>query len=208
VLGFTLDRGNAVGLFGAWGLAVAAGMFALSGYMTRPGDPGAPPGRWPAGTAMRLDGRRPRLLIFLHPRCPCSRASLSELGEILDRCGERVAASAVVFRPRGAREGWFPADLATALADRPGLGVYSDPGGDEARRFGVATSGHVLLYDERGDLIFSGGITPGRGGRGDNVGRAELLGQIMGRHGGDPPRPVFGCPLATPRPAPDSGRPR
>jgi hypothetical protein len=203
-----LDRGRAVGLLGAWGLAVAVVLFAMGAYMARPGDPGAPPGRWPAGSAMRLDARRPTLLIFLHPRCPCSRASLAELAEILDRCGERVAARAVLFRPRGAREGWFPSDLATALADRPGLGVYPDPGGAEARRFGVATSGHVLLYDGRGDLIFSGGITPGRGERGDNLGRATLLGQIMGRNGEEPANPVFGCPLATPRPALDPGRPR
>ncbi len=206
--GLTLHRGNTVGLLGAWGLAVAGGMFCLGAYMARPGDPGAPPVRWPASSVMRLDDRRPTLLIFLHPRCPCSRASLAELAAILDRCGERVAAHAVLYRPPSAGEGWFPPDLQAALADRTGLGVDPDPGGEEARRFGVATSGHVLLYDRQGDLIFSGGITPGRGERGDNPGRATVVGTIMGGNGEDPGNPVFGCPLATPRPTSDRGRAR
>ena len=56
-----------------------------------------------------------------------------------------------------------------------------DPGGAEARRFGVATSGHVLLYDTRGDLIFSGGITPGRGEQGDNAGPGGVARPDHGR---------------------------
>jgi hypothetical protein len=97
-----------------------------------------------------------------------------------------------------------------AQADRPEQDVRHDLDREEARRFGVATSGHVLLYDRRGALIFSGGITAGRGERGDNLGRAAVLGLIMGKNGGDPGFPVFGCPLATPPPrtAPDQGRRR
>jgi hypothetical protein len=156
---------------------------------------------------MRPDGRRPTLLIFLHPRCPCSRASLAELASVVDGCGGRAAARAILFAPREAR---IPRDLRAALADRPELDVRLDPDGEEARRFGVATSGHVLLYDRGGALIYSGGITPGRGERGDNRGRAALLGLIMGEKGEDPGIPVFGCPLATPTPrtAPDPGRRR
>ena len=92
-------------------------------------------------------------------------------------------------------------DLRAALAAVPGLRVVLDPGGAEARRFGVATSGHLLLFDTRGGLIFSGGITPGRGQHGDSASRAALLGRILGAGGCGPENPVFGCPLATPRSA-------
>jgi hypothetical protein len=201
-----LQRGDAEGLLAAWGFAAAGGMLLMAAYAADPGDPGAPPARWPAGAAGPLDGRRPTLLIFLHPRCPCSRASLGELAALLDRCGDRVAARAVVFRPRHGREGWFPPDLRADLAEISGLEVSADDDGEEARRFGAATSGHVLVYGPRGDLIFSGGITPGRGERGDNLGRAALLGRIMGKGGAGPGCPVFGCPLATLRPARDQGR--
>ena len=197
----TLHRGGVAGLLGAWGLAVTIGMLLMGAYAASPGDVGAVPVRWPAGGAVRLDGRRPTLLIFLHPRCPCSRASLDELAMILDRCGDRASAHAVVFRPRPEWEDWLPSPLDAALAEIPGLAVHPDRGGDEARRFGVTTSGHVLLYDTRGDLVFSGGITPGRGERGDGAGRAVLLGRIMGEREEGPGPPVFGCSLRTPRPA-------
>jgi hypothetical protein len=173
-------------------------MILLAAYAAAPGEPGAPPVGWPAGTGLTLDDRRPTLLIFVHPRCPCSRASLDELGTLLASCGDRVAARAVLFRPRGGREGWFPPDLRAALGQMPGLEVGQDVGGEEARRFGVATSGHMLLYNPRGDRIFSGGITPGRGERGDNPGRAALLGRIIGTGGEGLECPVYGCPLATP----------
>ena len=195
----------AAGLFGAWGVAVVVGMLLMGAYAARPGDAGAPAARWPAGSELRLDGRRPTLLFFLHPRCPCSRASLAELAVILDRCGGRISAHAVLFGPRRGREDWVLPEFAAALAEMPGLAVSADRGGEEARRFGVATSGHVLLYDTRGELVFSGGITPGRGERGDNLGRAALLGRIVGTRGECPENPVFGCPLATPRPDSDPG---
>lgn len=202
----TWRRGEIAGLLAAWGLAVAGGMLLMAAYAASPGEAGAPPVRWPAGTAIPLDGRRPTLLIFVHPRCPCSRASLDELAALLDRCGGRVAARAVVYRPRHGDEGWSPPDLRRALAGIPGLDVCTDLDGEEARRFAVATSGHVVLYGPRGDRLFSGGITAGRGERGDSPGRAALLGRILGGSGEYPECPVFGCPLATPRPAWDEGR--
>lgn len=201
----TWPRGNVAGLFATWGLAVVGGMLLMAAYAAAPGEPGSPPARWPKGAAVPLDARRPTLLIFLHPRCPCSRASLAELAALLDRCGDRVAARAVVFRPRRGGGEWSPADLRAGLAEVPGLEVSPDIDGEEARRFAVATSGHVVLYAPRGDRLFSGGITPGRGERGDNLGRAALLGRILGGSGEDPGCPVFGCPLTTPRPDPGQG---
>jgi hypothetical protein len=195
----SFHRGDVAGLIVTWAVAVGAGMLLLGAYATWPGDPGTPPSRWPAGTDVRRDDRRPTLLIFLHPRCPCSRASVAELVQILDRCGGRIAARAVLLRPRRGHDGGIPSDLAAGLAGVPGLLACPDPGGEEARRFGVATSGHVLVYDPRGRLIFSGGITPGRGERGDGVGRAALLGRILGASACGAENPVFGCPLATPR---------
>jgi hypothetical protein len=191
-------RGDATGWLLAWGLAVVVGMLLLGAHAAQPGDPGAPPVRWPAGSESRIDGRRPTLLIFVHPRCPCSRASLAELAAILERCAGSISARAVLYRPRRDPGGWVPPDLESALAAMPGLTVSTDPGGAEARRFGVATSGHVLLFDARGDLVFSGGITPGRGERGNNADRAALLGRLLGVGARGSVNPVYGCPLATP----------
>lgn len=190
----------AAGWVAAWGCAIGMGAVLMAAYATAPGDPGAPPDRWPAGVPVPLDRDRPTLLIFLHPLCPCSRASLDELATVLDRCGGRVAARALVYRPADRVEGWSPDDLRDALAAIPGLSVAEDPDGAEARRFGVETSGHVLLYGPDGGCRFSGGITAGRDERGESLGRSALIACILRDEGNadDPGPPVFGCPIATP----------
>jgi len=65
----------------------------------------------------------------------------------------------------------------------------------EAKRFGAETSGQTLLYDERGTLAFSGGITGSRGHAGDNAGRASLLALINRSDADRRGSSVFGCPL-------------
>lgn len=202
----TSSRGRLAVLLAAWGLAVVVGMLALTAYARRPGAAGAPAARWPAGTSLKLDDRRPTLLIFLHPLCPCSQASLEELAVLADRQGDRVAMTAVVYRPRGDRDGWSPAELGSSLAAVRLLEVRPDAGGEEARRFAVATSGHVLLYRPGGELVFSGGITAARGMQGENLGRSAVAARIAGNGEGEPIRgiPVFGCPLL-PAPGPGQG---
>ena len=58
---------------------------------------------------------------------------------------------------RWARTGLW--DQAEAI---PGVRIWTDVGAVEARRFGAATSGLVLVYDASGRLVFQGGITPAR----------------------------------------------
>lgn len=191
----------------AWGLAVVAGLLLLGAHDARPGDPGAPAHRWPADSRIEADPTRPNLLIFLHPRCPCSRASVAELAEALGRGRGRAAVHVVLLR-FAATPGGMAGDVERMAGSLPGTRVWDDPGGVESRRFGVATSGHVLLYDGGGVLAFSGGITPARGHCGDNDGRGAILAML--RHGRPdrPTHPVFGCPLAAPPRVPPREQPR
>ena len=97
---------------------------------------------------------------------------------------------------------WRPAasraaeSLASRLAGRMrrGVEIRVDQGGAEARRFGVATSGHVCLFSAEGELKFSGGITPSRGHEGDNRGIAALKALLVGGQA-DATNRVYGCPL-------------
>ncbi len=183
-----------------WGLVVGSGIVLLQVHASRPGDSGTPSVQWPEGSLIRRVGGQPTLLIFLHPCCPCSRASLTELAHIMNRCGGRVSAHALLLRPARLPERWAESVIEQDLSELAGVLVWQDSGGSEARRFGVATSGHVLLYDAQGRLTFSGGITSARGHRGDNYGRDAVLARIMGKIGDRPGNPVFGCQLATPQP--------
>ncbi len=200
-------RRDSAAWMAAWGLAIGAGMLLMHAYALSPGDPGAPPARWPARSHLGRDGARPQLLIFLHPRCPCSRASVAELAGILARCEGRLAARAVLYRPAAWDDAWFEPAFLAALREIPGLEITPDPAAEEARRFGVATSGHVLLFDARGELKFSGGLTPGRGQFGDDTGRSALLARLVGPSPRGPDEPIFGCPLSNCRPTGESRQP-
>jgi hypothetical protein len=191
-------------LLGCWIVASVLGFLVLEAHNIRQGDRGNPPTSWPHGTALTLDKSRPTLLIFLHPHCPCSRASLDELAWVMSRCRGRVSPIAVVYHPAQPSDEWLRSGpgIERDLIDQPELPFCYDTNGTEARRFGIATSGHVLLFDTQGQRIFEGGITFSRGHRGVNRGREELLAQILSMKlpakpsSGSAP-PVFGCPLFT-----------
>jgi hypothetical protein len=192
-------RCHPAGLLTIWGLVVGVGMLLVGDYAARPGVAASAPAQWPSESPIRPDGKRPTLLIFLHPRCPCSRASVAEFASISSDCGDRVSVHAVLLQPEGGRERWGQSDIEADLADLPRLRIWPDRGGAETRRFGVSTSGHVLLYDPGGRLIFGGGITPARGHQGASGGGEAVRAGILGTGGGGPKYPVFGCALATPR---------
>ena len=191
------------GLVVAWVLTTGSGYLLLGAYENKPGSPGSPPDRWPSGARARLDPRLPTLVVFLHPRCPCSGASVAELAAIEERCRGRFAIRAVICRPERSAEGWeVGGEVGSGLAAMPGLERVIDPGGREGLRFGVETSGHVLLYSTDGRLLFSGGITASRGHRGESRGAEALVGLVTRATGGQARPPVFGCRVIGPaRPA-------
>src|SRR5256885_2373692 len=107
----------------AWVAAVSFGMSRLLEYESTPGDSGLSPRRWPAASRLRRDPLRPTLVLFAHPRCPCTRASLAELLQIITRCQGRVAAHVLFVAPEGVPPGWERTDLWRTAAAIPGVQV-------------------------------------------------------------------------------------
>jgi len=184
----------------AWIAAVAVGQSRLLAYESAPGDPGRSPRRWPAPSRLRPDPLRSTLVMIAHPRCPCTRASLTELTRILNRCGDRVAAHVLFVAPAGVPRGWERSDLWRRAAAIPGVRVHR-ANDAEALRFGAETSGHVALYDAGGSLLYAGGITGARGQEGENAASRAVVRLIDGQAPGPLPvgsravSYVFGCPL-------------
>jgi hypothetical protein len=56
----------------------------------------------------------------------------------------------------------------------------------------------VLLFLPSGELAFHGGVTAARGHAGPSLG-AERIQCILSGGDGQPPAPVFGCPLGLPK---------
>ena len=107
------------GVAAAWGAVVVLGLLYLEAYADRPGDSGAPPAVWPAQSRVKRDGRRPTVLIFLHPQCPCSRASLAELVHVVERCRTRVLRSTPCCWPVQAFDRWGRSRIEQDLAGIP-----------------------------------------------------------------------------------------
>ncbi len=179
-----------------WLVAVGIGVAVVLNYESAGGHPGETPAAWPNDTTLTRDSVRSTLVMFAHPKCPCSRASLGELNRLLAKSDNRVAAHVVFLKPEGQTDDWIKSDLWRSVADIPGLVLHQDVDGREAEHFGAQTSGHVVLYDPRGRLLFRGGITAGRGHAGDNAGENLILALLSGEDS-RPGRqtPVFGCSL-------------
>ena len=69
------------------------------------GSAASPIHRWPATSQLVRDPGRPTLIMFVHPHCPCSRATLAELDRLLSPRRDRVAVRIVMVRPSGFEAG-------------------------------------------------------------------------------------------------------
>jgi hypothetical protein len=186
------------GCVSLWIFAVGAGARAMWTYQTTPGAAAEPPARWPSASTLADPSRRPTLLLIAHPHCPCTRASVGELGRLMARLGERVSAHVLVYRPRDFAAGWERTDVWDTAARIPGVSVHVDVDGAEAARFGAATSGQVLLYDTAGRRRFSGGLTNARGHVGESPAQERIAAIVEGGETEDATARVFGCALAGP----------
>jgi hypothetical protein len=182
-------------VMGVWVPAVGFGVHMLMRYATTPGRPATASDRWPADAPFPLAEQRSTLVVFLHPQCACSRATIEELARIVACCGQNMEVTALVYAPSTMPGGWTKSDLPESALAIPGVRVLDDPDGTAARRFGTHTSGQTLLYDSRGRLVFKGGITPMRGHSGDSAGRDEIVRILRGEAPRGVRTPVFGCAL-------------
>ena len=178
-----------------WLAAVVAVMAILLVYSASPGPTGKVPERWPAGSGIAFDTSRPNLVLFAHPRCPCTRATLGELEILMAQSKGRLNAQVWFIKTAEAAEDWTDTALWRKAAAIPGVSVHRDEGMAEAARFGAGTSGQTLVYGHDGRLLFHGGITLSRGHSGDNAGRSAALASLDHTLSRGLETPVFGCPL-------------
>jgi hypothetical protein len=178
-------------------LGVSCGGLALLAWYDRaPGTSQAAPLQWPADSKIHLSERGATLILFAHPRCPCTRASLGELEKIVARSRSAITTWVVFLKPTGSDDAWDRTDLVNTAAAIPGVHIVHDVDGIEASRFGATTSGQAMLFSDRGELLFNGGITLARGHAGDNAGRSAIESYLENRAPACRETPVFGCPIA------------
>ena len=189
--------------FAAWMMATGAALGALTDYASQPGTAARAPTSWPRASRLARTPGRVTLVMIAHTKCACTRASLHELERVMTDAGARLEAFVVFVGPDESSAVGGLLDLRATARAIPNVRVIEDP--TEARVFGAATSGQVLLYANDGALVFRGGLTASRGHEGDSVGGDAVRRLVQGTAGprvsssSSPSDPtlasVFGCAL-------------
>jgi hypothetical protein len=187
-----------------WIAVAVAGYFAVVRYEFTTADIGASrfADRWPTDSGLPRQAGHSTLIMFLHPKCPCSKASLNELDRLFvsnvratdDKLDFIVDATV----PASPTADWLQTDVLELAARIKNSRIVFDRGGGEASRFGATTSGCVMLFDQTGQRQYAGGVTASRGHEGDNVGCQELAEILNHQINHAESMPTFGCRLCLP----------
>jgi len=186
-----------------WLAGVVVGTRFLWAYKSLPGANAIAPAKWPGSKLIEPATGRSTLVMFVHPLCSCTRASLAELESVLRQSDGRVSAWVIVLHPGGTSDAWQKSSTLDSARHLPGVHLVVDADGAEAERFGAATSGQVVLYDAQGQLQFRGGITGARGHVGDNTGEARVVSFVNTGTADSHEHSVYGCGLHDPNPRMD-----
>lgn len=183
-----------------WFFTVVAGMGVVLEHAYTPGKSGDAPKTWPASTHVSLATSGPTLIMFAHPHCPCTRASLGELAKVAENCRGQFTTQVWFTKPSGTSDDWTNTAIWRQAAAIPGVMIYCDDLGTEASRFHAETSGETVLYDQTGKLLFQGGITLSRGHEGDNPARRAVEALLHRQISNQVQSAVYGCPLLSSHP--------
>lgn len=187
-----------------WALAVASGFVALAQYDSVEGASGEAPTVWHDVAGLtRVEGEG-LVVMAVHPRCPCTRASVVELERVIGGRGVRAVLLVATYEGVGlgaVDEAGPIVDLAERLG---GFEIVEDAGGVIAASLGGLTSGSVVFYDASGRLRYRGGVTASRGHEGPSAGASMLTLALDGEADSVLQGPVYGCPLGV-APAREAG---
>lgn len=188
-------------LGGLWLALLGTGGVLMARYESTAGTSGAAPSDWPATSQVRRAEAKSTLVMVAHPKCPCTRASISELAALMKENPGSVSARVLFYEPSGADTSWRETSAWQEVSSIPGVTAVADIEGAEAARFGGETSGDVILFDPHGHLVFHGGITAARGKVGPSAGHSAVNDLLSGRPATRSKAPVYGCPIEDPAPS-------
>jgi len=199
------SRWSGVWAVALWIAAIGAGFGLLAEFDSTAGAAGESPEQWPGAAEIVHTPGRASLLMFAHPRCPCTRTSLTELARIAAEFPDQVDVKVFFRLPEPESAEWMNTERWHQAREIPRAAVAGDPNGNLAARFGAKTSGHVLLYDGAGRLLYSGGITAARAREGESPGGETVVALLRGKSTRISQNAVFGCPLFDACPAGTEG---
>lgn len=131
--------------------------------------------RWPALAHLSRSQHVPTLVVFLHPHCHNSTATLFELEQLLPTLKGRVQIYITMYAPEDLGDSWSKKSVWRQATKMRNVNLYLDKNGEDSELFGAQSSGEMFLYDTSGDLLFHGGVTRTFGIAGQNKGAEALV---------------------------------
>ena len=190
-----MNRSRIIFISVIWFILAAAGFAVLLQYESKPGSGRVMENHWPSDSDFKPAAMPYTLVMGVHPRCPCTRATIEELAVIMTHGQGQLKGYVLFIQPADFNEDWVKTDTYRSASSIPGIQTMIDRFGKQAELFHITTSGQTLVYDKRGNLLFNGGITSARGHVGDNDGVNSILELIRTGKASHRQTPFFGCPL-------------
>lgn len=135
------------------------------------------------------------IVVAVHPKCPCTKATLQELQERTKFANVSVKTMVLAYTPASEKENpeWTKTPTLDLLQELPGASIVRDIDAGIAIRLRLEVSGAVLVTDQSGKTWLQGGITASRSCRGNCPGSIALEQILAGRLTRPVFSPVFGC---------------
>jgi hypothetical protein len=186
-------------------IGIGSGLTLLMSHETIAGAQAPAPTVAPHIANIRFDGK-PVVIMFAHPKCQCTEASLTELQNIYMAVGSKAEYYVFFVRPSDEPVGWEHTRIWNEAASLPYVTVQVDPDCALAKQLGAETSGHTICYDALGHLTYTGGITLGRAHTGRNPGEDSVIEALLGQPRTITHSAVFGCALYAAPTAPQADK--
>lgn len=178
-----------------WLISLVIGLKILWNYQTTPGEQLKKTPRFHNTSLLQLASQQPTLIMFAHPQCPCTSASILELQGVEQKLRGLVKIKVFFIQPASKDRSWVESSSWALAKKIPDAEVAIDRLGTMAKFFNAQVSGETVLYSKNGDLIFEGGITPSRGHVGDNHGTEAIIEAVRTGTASINKTQAYGCGL-------------
>jgi hypothetical protein len=177
-----------------WLLLTGLGFSLVSSYGSEPGEATTAPDS--IDFALINIDKTPsnKLLMFLHPKCSCSLASVNEMARLMSRIKNKPELY-IYFADPFENDELINSQLWQLSNNIPNSHVIRDKDSSIAKQLQAETSGSVILYDATGRLLFHGGITASRGHEGSSFGLQALTNLLNEKNNKILSSNVYGCGL-------------
>jgi hypothetical protein len=177
-----------------WASLIAVGCWWSVSYAFTSGQLAEAPTIWPSHSLTLKRGGF-TMVVFLHPRCKCSVATMEQIEKIVSAHPRKLFTYFIFTVRGGAEKSWMESDLLQRARRVENAEVLLDSRGLYAAEFGAYTSGEAILYGKNGKRRFYGGVTISRGHSGESPGTEAIEAILEGYDDSESVPPVFGCSL-------------